>query len=74
VAAVVMLVPQLVVVALHLHWGNRLAAAAVAALVLAQAAQMPMLMRDPKRRAPLYGATGVTLYVTGMMVSAFAVR
>ena len=74
VAAWVMFVPQLVVVALHLVWNNPFAAAAVGAVIAAQAAQMPMLMKDPKRRAPLYGATGVTLYVTGMMVSAFAVR
>lgn len=74
VAAGVMLVPQLAVVVLHLLWGNPLAAAAVGAVIAAQAVQMPMLMKDPKRRAPLYGATGVTLYVTGMMVSAFAVR
>jgi len=74
VAAGVMLVPQGVVLALHLLWGNPFAAAAVGAAIAAQAAQMPMLMADPKRRAPLYGATGVTLYVTGMMVSAFAVR
>ncbi len=74
VAAAVMLVPQAAVVALHLLWGHPLAAAAVGAGIAGQAAQMPALVAEPRRRAPLFGATGVTLYVTGMMVSAFAVR
>jgi chlorophyll synthase len=35
---------------------------------------MRVLLRDPKGRAPWYNGAGVTLYVAGMMVSAFAVR
>ena len=33
---------------------------------------MRVLLRDPKGKAPWYNATGVTLYVAGMMVAAFA--
>ena len=35
---------------------------------------MRVLLSDPKGRAPWYNATGVTLYVSGMMIAAFAVR
>jgi chlorophyll synthase len=35
---------------------------------------MPTLVRDPVRRAPWFNGTGVTLFVAGMMVAAFAVR
>ena len=33
---------------------------------------MLRLLRDPKAYAPWYNATGTTLYVIGMMVTAFA--
>jgi chlorophyll synthase len=35
---------------------------------------MTVLVRDPRGRAPWYNATGISLYVTGMMISAFAIR
>jgi chlorophyll synthase len=35
---------------------------------------MRVLFRDPKGKAPWYNATGVSLYVIGMMITAFAVR
>ena len=35
---------------------------------------MPRLLRDPKGQAAWYNATGTSLYVLGMLVSAFAVR
>jgi len=34
---------------------------------------MRRLLRDPRKNAPWYNATGTTLYVLGMLVSAFAV-
>jgi chlorophyll synthase len=46
----------------------------VVALLLAQVAAMRVLFRDPKGKAPWYNGTGVVLYVTGMMISAFAIR
>ena len=33
---------------------------------------MMRLLENPKERAPWYNATGVTLYVLGMLVTAFA--
>ena len=47
---------------------------AIAGLLLAQVWAMRVLLSDPKGRAPWYNATGVTLYVSGMMVAAFALR
>jgi chlorophyll synthase len=35
---------------------------------------MARLLKDPKGLAPWYNGTGVTAYVTGMLVAAFAVR
>ena len=70
----VMAVPQAVVVTLLLLWGRPIHAAIVAALLLAQFVLMRRLLRDPKEQAPWYNATGTTLYVLGMLASAFAVR
>ncbi len=74
IACIVMTVPQIVVVALLALWERPVHAAAVALLLLMQFAAMRVLLRDPKGRAPWYNATGVTLYVAGMMISAFALR
>ena len=75
VACVVMTVPQVIVVARLLRDGSRLQAALVAALLAVQVfILMPYLMREPRKRAPMYNATGTSCYVAGMMISAFAVR
>ncbi len=74
VACLVMAVPQLIVVALLLSWGQPLHAAGVGFLLLAQFGLMARLLKDPKQHAPWYNATGTTLYVFGMLISAFAVR
>jgi chlorophyll/bacteriochlorophyll a synthase len=70
----VMAVPQAVVVILLLLWGRPIHAGIVAALLVAQFVLMRRLLRDPKAQAPWYNATGTTLYVLGMLASAFAVR
>jgi len=72
VACVFMAIPQVVVVALLFAWGQPLHGAAVALLLVAQALLMVRLLKSPRQRAPWYNATGTTLYVAGMMVSAFA--
>ncbi|MEM9693153.1 MAG: chlorophyll synthase ChlG [Myxococcota bacterium] len=73
-ACAVMVVPQLVVIGLLHTMGRIWETAIVASLVVAQFALMPGLVADPKGKAPFYNATGTTLYVLGMLVSAFAVR
>lgn len=73
-ACAVMLLPQLVVIALLVSWQQPLAAAVVAILAAAQASMMVRFLRDPISFATWYSANGVTLYVLGMLASAFAVR
>ena len=74
VACFVMAAPQAVVVALLLHWGLPYYAIAVLCLLGLQIALMVRLMGRPRELAPWYNGTGITLYVSGMLVSAFALR
>lgn len=69
----VMALPQVAVVIALLAWGRAGFAAAVAASLVAQGVLMLRLLEDPRANAPWYNATGTSLYVLGMMVSAFAV-
>jgi len=71
-ACMVMAVPQLVVVALLFAWGRPFHAIGVSVLLVAQLGLMVRLLESPEARAPWYNATGVTLYVLGMLVTAFA--
>jgi chlorophyll synthase len=73
-ACAVMALPQGVVIALLLHWGQPVHAGAVALLLATQLVLMVRLLRDPKGQAPWYNATGTSLYVIGMLVTAFALR
>ena len=74
VACWVMALPQLGVIALLLGWDRPFHAAAIGVLVIGQIWAMRVLLSDPKGRAPWYNGTGVTAYVTGMMIAAFAIR
>jgi chlorophyll synthase len=74
VACVVMIVPQLAVVGLLFAWVQPVHAAAVAALVMVQMTLMVRFLESPVERATWLSALGVTVYVSGMMISAFAVR
>jgi chlorophyll synthase len=71
---VVMIVPQLVVVGLLFAWAQPVHAAAIAALVMVQITLMVRFMEDPIARATWLSGLGVTVYVSGMMISAFAAR
>ena len=70
----VMAVPQVAVIVLLLLWGRPFHAGIVLLLLLAQFLLMIRLLEQPREKAPWYNATGTTLYVLGMLVSAFAVR
>ncbi|MGF1474596.1 MAG: chlorophyll synthase ChlG [Geminicoccaceae bacterium] len=72
-ACVVMAAPQLVVIALLFAWGRPIHGAIVAGLLLSQLLLMRRLLRSPREQAAWYNATGTSLYVLGMLVSAFAV-
>lgn len=73
-ACVVMAAPQVVVIALLLVWGAPWHALAVTALLAAQVGLMGKLVANPRENAAWYNATGTTLYVLGMLVTAFALR
>jgi len=75
VAVIVMAAAQVTAAVLLWVWGFPLAAWGVVALLLLQAPFARRLLAEPdESTALLYSAAGVPLYVTGMMVSAFAVR
>jgi chlorophyll synthase len=74
VACVAMALPQLCVVALLIAWKQPNAAFAISALLGIQLLLMRRLLQDPRAKAPWYAGTGVTLYVSGMLVAAFALR
>jgi chlorophyll synthase len=71
-ACVIMAAPQGVVTALLFAWGEPARAMAVGVSLLAQCLLMGKLLADPRRLAPWYNGTGVSLYVLGMLVSGFA--
>jgi len=73
-ACTVMGLAQMMVIALLVIWGAPIHAAAVAVLLVLQVRAMARLLTDPKGLAPWYNGAGVTLYVLGMMVTAFALR
>lgn len=79
-ASAVMAAPQAVVVLLLLLWGRPFFALGVLLLLMAQSVLMVRflfdtrkLMAKPYTQAALYNGTGTTLYVLGMLLSAFAV-
>jgi chlorophyll synthase len=74
VACIGMTIPQVLVILALVSWGRPLHALAVGALLLCQFWAMRIMFDDPKAKAPWYNGTGVLLYVSGMMVSAFALR
>jgi chlorophyll synthase len=74
IACFIMAVPQLIVVLLLFVWGHPYHATVVALLWLAQLALMDPFLEQPVRRAEWYSATGVSLYVLGMLVTAVALR
>jgi chlorophyll/bacteriochlorophyll a synthase len=73
-ACVVMAVPQAVVAYALMLWGKPVHASLIVASLAVQGLCMLRLLKNPKTFAPWYNATGVLLYVLGMLVSAFAVR
>jgi chlorophyll synthase len=73
-ACIVMAIPQMAVIGLLFAWGLNDRALVVTGLLVLQFWAMREMLEDPKARAPWYNGTGVLFYVTGMMVTAFALR
>jgi chlorophyll/bacteriochlorophyll a synthase len=74
VACAFMALAQVIVILFLLAWNRPVHAGIVALLLMVQLVLMTRLLESPRERAPWYGGTGVTLYVLGMLVSAFALR
>jgi chlorophyll/bacteriochlorophyll a synthase len=69
-----MALPQVVVIALLFQWGAPIHAVAVIGLLIGQIVLMRWFLQLPSERALYYSGFGVPIYVSGMMVSAFALR
>jgi chlorophyll synthase len=69
-ACLVMALPQVIVITLLWLWELEFSAITVGLVLLAQCALMPRLLSNPARFAPWYSASGVTLYVLGMLAAA----
>ena len=74
IACLVMALPQIAVIALLLQWHHPNYASAVTLLLGGQAMLMVTLLKTPREKAPWYNATGTSLYVLGMLATAFALR
>lgn len=72
-ACIVMAVPQAIVILALIAMGLWGYALAVWAVLAAQLYLMADLLRSPREKAPWYNATGTTLYVLGMLITAFAI-
>jgi chlorophyll synthase len=69
-ACLAMAVAQVGVIAVLAFFGLPRSAALVAVVLFLQLGCMLRLARDPRRLAPWYNATGVSLYVVGMAIAA----
>lgn len=74
VASLVMLCAQIAVVTVLVHHARLTHALVVSALTMVQALMMWRFLQAPRERALWLSALGVPFYVSGMMVTAFAVR
>ncbi|HPB74619.1 MAG TPA: UbiA family prenyltransferase, partial [Chromatiaceae bacterium] len=73
-ACLFMALPQVGVIALLAHWERPWHALAVALVLGIQFLMMVRFLRAPVAQATWFSASAVSVYVTGMMISAFAVR
>jgi chlorophyll synthase len=73
-AAGTMVLSQALVIELLLDWGRPWHALAIGGLVLAQLWMARRFVAAPVERALWFSGLGVTLFVAGMLISAFALR
>ena len=72
-ACIVMTTAQIAVIALLIAHMLIISAAVVALFLIVQMILMARMVRDPARFAPWYNATGVSLYVFGMLAAALGI-
>ena len=73
IACAVIIIPQIIVIICLINWNLLSFSSIVAFSVVLQFLAMLRLIKDPTKFAPWYNATGVTLYILGMMISAVAI-
>jgi chlorophyll synthase len=73
-ACLFMALPQVAVIGLLAAWQRPGHSLGVALILLAQLGLMVRFLREPREQATWFSAIGVSVYVTGMLVSAFALR
>ncbi|MBK8639535.1 MAG: chlorophyll synthase ChlG [Chromatiaceae bacterium] len=73
-ACLFMALPQIAVAAALAAWQRPWHAFAVALILLIQLLMMIRFLRNPREQATWFSAMGVSVYVTGMLISAFALR
>jgi chlorophyll synthase len=69
-----MLIPQILVFILLLFWNTYFHAAILCLLIFFQILLMKIFLSKPLEKALFYSAFGVPIFVSGMMLSAFALR
>lgn len=74
IAVLTMNTSQLFVIMIFAAWGRWVPAAIIAGLLLLQLPFQARLIRDPKGQAVFYNATGILLFVLGMLVAAIGLR
>ena len=74
IACFIMIIPQVTVFLMLYYYGILLESSLIAIVTISQIVLMTKLLRSPEKFAPWYNATGVTLYVSGMMLAAIALR
>ena len=74
VACWIMAVPQALVIALLTYWDKPIHALGVMAMLAIQLAAMRVLLRDPEGKTPWYQGMGILFYISGMMITAVALR
>ena len=74
VSALMLLLPQLLVLGLLLLWGKPIYAFVIGALMIGQIVLLRDFLKKPIEKALFYSGFGVPLLVSGMMVAAFAVN
>ena len=73
-ACLFMALPQVAVITLLLAWQRPEHAIAIGVILGIQLLLMVRFLRNPLERATWFSANGVSVYVIGMLISAFAVR
>jgi chlorophyll synthase len=74
IACIVMLIPQLIVIAYLLGLGVSVYAYVMIFLLIGQLLLMAYFYQKPIERALFYSGFGVPIFVSGMMVAAFGIR